>query len=108
MLLSTTYLYEPGRPASSQAVSLPRRPRTRSVSGPRRASPLGVVSTLTQAVSGYEYRSCHYVVSLWLRVSYGHEDSLVQCLAQFIRMWHWDRGKACYLWLPCINVKTFK
>jgi len=54
--------------AAPSAVLLPRRSRHGATSPwPRLISRLGAVSALTQAVSGYDCRSCHYDVAvLWL------------------------------------------
>jgi len=65
------------------------------------------MSSHTEAVSGYDYESCHYAVSVCGLVfrsslTYRRQDSLVQCWVQFIRTWRRGRCEICYLWMPCL------
>jgi len=89
-----------GRPASSQAILLTRWPRTCNF-----AWTIALQSTRGPSKC---YQSCHKAVAMWRLVfrrslPYRREDSLLQHLVQFKRMWHRGQVKVCYLltrWLP--------
>jgi len=77
----------------SQPAVLPRWPRMSHRTGHGSSVNSWAIPALMWAVSSYDYRSCHYAVAVWWLVFRRYlQDSLVQCLVQFIRIRHHGPG----------------
>jgi len=101
----TNRAWATGWPASSQAVLLPRQPRTRDISRASMVHQLTWGCLSSYAVSSYDWPSCHYAVTMWwlvFRRSFLMGVKILQCLVQFIRMWHREPGWSLLVLKLCL------